>query len=639
MPSNEELQQARDILSGGDTTAQTQETPPQDVTEIDRARSLLGGGEQTQEQPSIPGLTTSDIMVQKSPLSIGERLQLSFSDDSGKETFLRSKFALVERLDNGKFAVGNTPGQLTPIDPEGMFNDVLGDVADIIGEIPVIAGQIAGTAIGATSGSVVPGAGTAGGAILGSAAGAGLGEAAKIGVGRALGLREKKAMEEATDIAISTAFGAAGEGLAQGAKFVGTKVIAPKISKMLDKRLAKAKLRAQPTIDPITGAEVRNKPTPMASTMGKIFRFTAGVPEEATQDAAHHGFAKTFSKVNTDERQIIPLVDKVKRAAKLGTEKLGKKVKTALKGVNKQARRMTLKGTDDAVNTLKSNLKSIGMLDDAGNLSSNLSKEQSNAIKRVFELTNSESNLVGPGGKSLGVGLKPMNFDDALKVEDIVEGLINDLGPKGESTLQKTLIGFLADDPATGTRGIRTLVNERAKALNQGVYLDAKKQLGDFKELLSNLKGVKSRNPADVESFLKTTKGHNIYTRDQMQLLQKAVPEIKFLDDLEMFNAAQAFGNANPNMLRLGSIMSALGANALFGGDTLASQAGALGAGLAVGSPAGIKFILKNAAKVGNVSKGAIPKTVVNSNASLIKKLLAGAGTAAVSQAGANQVR
>ena len=151
---------------------------------------------------------------QPSPLDLGERIGLSFADDQGREKYLNDKFKFVQRLPNGKFAVGDTPDAIAPIDPEGMFNDILGDLADITAIIPTIAGQIAGGALGAIT--LNPAWIIAGGGI-----GAAIGEAVSRGIGKLAGVDIRTAGEQATDIAISGAFGAVGEGIGQAFKYAG----------------------------------------------------------------------------------------------------------------------------------------------------------------------------------------------------------------------------------------------------------------------------------------------------------------------------------------------------------------------------------------------------------------------------------
>jgi len=220
-------------------------------------QELLALEQQTAQSPQSDIFTKEFPEAQKSPLSFLDRIVLSTADDPGRKATLEKRFNFVQRLDNGKFAVGNSPNNLVPIDPEGVFNDVLGDLADVVGEIPVVAGQIVGTGLGATAGSIVPGAGTGAGALLGAGLGAGAGEAVKIAAGRFAGVRKGDATSEAIDIGINTLFGAAGEGLARFVGFAGKRVLLPRVSRVLDKQVAKST-----GVDPITGAVLDKPSTP-----------------------------------------------------------------------------------------------------------------------------------------------------------------------------------------------------------------------------------------------------------------------------------------------------------------------------------------------------------------------------------------
>ena len=171
--------------------------------------------QQTQTGGDKTPLSLPDAQVkqQASAVNLLDRARLSFSagDPEGQRTFLESKFKIVQQDEGGRFFAGNTPQDLKPVDPEGFFGDVLGELVDKIDDAIVIGSQVGGSIIGAGLGTgAAPGPGTVGGAIVGGGAGAALGQGVVSAIGQTLGVRGKSLQEEATDAAISGAFGGAG---------------------------------------------------------------------------------------------------------------------------------------------------------------------------------------------------------------------------------------------------------------------------------------------------------------------------------------------------------------------------------------------------------------------------------------------
>ena len=91
---------------------------------------------------------------------------------------MESKVATLEKFydkvemhptQKGNFIVTDEKGEQLIVDNKNIKN--LGDVIDVGKEVTEIVGSMIGTGVGATTGSVVPGAGTAAGAIVGSGAG------------------------------------------------------------------------------------------------------------------------------------------------------------------------------------------------------------------------------------------------------------------------------------------------------------------------------------------------------------------------------------------------------------------------------------------------------------------------------------
>lgn len=561
--------------------------------------------EQPQQQDSFRDPSTVDSQPEESPITILDRLKLGFSDDEGKENFLKEKFAIVERLPNGKFAAGDNPNELLPIDPEGIFNDVIGDIADIAGEIPVIAGQMMGSVAGGTAGSIVPGAGTAAGTIAGGAAGAGLGEAAKIGIGRALGVREQKAMEEATDIAISSAFGAAGEGLAKGVqlggKFLG-KAITKKMAKAIDKTMK---------VDEFGVPLAQDAPLKV-KTLAKTLKILANVPEESTETVMRHGVEKTLGNpAHMKKTGVIKVVKNTINALEEVTERLGKDVGKQVKALEKAARlsgKSSRIQVDDMFPALKKQAQDIGILDDFGRLNKNLPFEARDA-KPILSLLN-EFGSFKNGVYSLAPG-KTMPVRKAVITGRLFGNKFEKLTPQGQAALKETMDIF------------RGKITQKANELGVKNFAVANDKYSKFLDLKAQLKQLNPKKLDGMERFVKGLERQGQFTRQNLRDLQ-SMSKVDFLDNWEMWNAAQDFVGANPNMLRFGMIAGTLGLTSGF--DTTESKLATFGGAALLGTPSGARTVLRGLAKVGGVPRtatGAARKTLdTKATSAILSRLL-----------------
>ena len=135
---------------------------------------------------------------------------------------MESKVATLEKFydkvemhptQKGNFIVTDEKGEQLIVDNKNIKN--LGDVIDVGKEVTEIVGSMIGTGVGATTGSVVPGAGTAAGAIVGSGAGMAAGAEIFERVGQMYGteiLRTNK--EHAAQRMTDFAFGSVGQAVA-----------------------------------------------------------------------------------------------------------------------------------------------------------------------------------------------------------------------------------------------------------------------------------------------------------------------------------------------------------------------------------------------------------------------------------------
>jgi hypothetical protein len=176
-------------------------------------------------QPEINSIGTEKKPINKSPLSFGQRLAIGFGKPDTNINYLKSQYEDAKIGANGKEMVMQD-GLWYAVDEKGF---TAGDLAEIVGEAPVIAGGIIGELVGGTVGA---GAGAAGGAgvgavpgaaagvVAGGALGSGAGNVVKQTLGKALGVRQEfNPSEVLAESAIGGVGAALGVGLAKyGAK-------------------------------------------------------------------------------------------------------------------------------------------------------------------------------------------------------------------------------------------------------------------------------------------------------------------------------------------------------------------------------------------------------------------------------------
>ncbi len=557
-------------------------------------------------QPS----TAPDISEKKSPISILKRLKLSFANDEGRERELRNQFKIVEKLPNGKFAVGNTLQDIAPIDPEGIFNDVLGDLADVAGEIPVIAGQILGASGGALleipSGPVPT-------IILGGALGAASGEAVKKGIGKLLGVNTERAETIATDIAISGAFGAVGESLGQGLKFAGRG-----LSNIAKKGLDKG---------------VRNSANPSKAlqNLGKLFKLTASVNPDDVAVAGTYGFSKALAPKYMNPNFSRTLMDKftkglIRRNAALG-KMVGQGDDWAIR--NFGSNKVELRAIGNKLLQGLSNPQ-VGMVDDLGRLNRSAFVEPGDfkAIRNVLDSFFSKNPKTG---QLLSKNLTVKQIIDLKKKASPL--LSKYFKSSGKSPLAQRMLAQYTDEltqataSATFPKGVTQLTPE---LINNNPFIKANRAFGQWKKDIDLLKanGLDVADTKDLKNLIRdgsvvSQKIENFFERFRIKnsSSQQAFAQIadqlpvKFpdggvnntigtlTDELRKFNAAQGFNNANPNFLRLASVGALMGFSV--SRDSPEGAIATLVAGFALGTPSGTRQLLRGSSAVKQLLKRA----------------------------------
>ena len=149
----------------------------------------------------------------------GLRARLSFGETGEeKEAILKSLVGEegYTKDSKGQLALTEIGQKKRGIDPVGknlVIEDKgfsFGDIADLAGVLPEAILGTAGAILGGTAGTIVPGAGTIGGAALGGGAGSAAGQAIEEGIESLLGFQRQTGKEIAKDVAIEGAIGAGG---------------------------------------------------------------------------------------------------------------------------------------------------------------------------------------------------------------------------------------------------------------------------------------------------------------------------------------------------------------------------------------------------------------------------------------------
>lgn len=568
-----------------------------------------GGGSRLANLPAAAPVQAP----QPSPLNLGERIGLSFADDQGREKYLSDRFKFVERLPNGKFAVGDTPDTVAPIDPEGMFNDILGDLADITAVIPTIAGQITGGILGAPLGP--------GGVIAGGGVGAAVGEAISRGIGKLAGVDIRAAEEQATDIAIAGAFGAIGEGIGQAFKWAG-RGLSNIAKRSIDKAVRSA-----------------NNPSKVLQTLAKIFKVTAAVPEDDLIIAGTYGFNNTLRAPYNNFTHGNVLATKLVSGVVRRTKALGKMVgvgddwaKANFGSRSIEMRQIGMKLLRDLSDP------SVGIIDDIGRLNRGAFTEAADfrTMKQLTDLffaKNPKTGQLLP--KNLKVGQLidfKKRMSSALK-SYFKSGRVNKGAERSIAQyLDEVTTGIARETTGTGLQGMNNPYikanqafrnwRENLKLLKaNGLDLE---DMTELKSYIRNVDGEKMLLSRAIGDFSRKLEDKAFETRQAFDIIAKEIG-VKFhgggvggtlgtlSDELNKYNAAQSFLKANPNLLRLGAITTMIGVSQYVSPTTPEGLVIRMALGLTLGTPVGAKFLLKGGEKL----KGKL-------GTKLLKKAIAG---------------
>lgn len=572
-------QEVSNILFNKGNTSNASSGQPSTGIPDDEVKSILAGSQNNSDGNDSFDMTSSLLDVTKnieaSPLTIKDRISLSFADDNGRESNLRKKFLYVEKLPNGKFAVGNNPKDLLPIDPEGMFNDVLGDLADVVSEIPVVTGQIIGTSIGSALGNVP-------GAITGSAVGSGVGESVKKTIGKAIGVNEQDAAGLATDIAISSAFGAVGEGVGQGTRIIAKnakKVLAPKLTSLLSKASQ--------------NAQASGNLSRFDSFTSKIFKYLANIPEESTETFQKYGWKEMDNPEHFDKNTIIKLVDDAVKNLDSASSSIGQEVNTQKNNLISAAKRAGANSrieTEDLFKVLKAEAQQLDILDNFGRINKKYpnSEEVRPLLNLLKELgTFDKGKFVIQPGKTIPI-------DKALKLSSSFGQKFDKVTPR----VQRAFSLILNGDKNIGFDGLRGRITNFANKVGLQDFAKANQMFSRFSELRDALGSLDTKNLVKIENFISRLESIGSITKRDLYDLEKYASK-PFIKNWELWNAAQDFNKTDLNVLRFGSIAAIIGG--ITGFQSRESKIGTIGGAALLGTPAGLRTLIRGANRAGNI--------------------------------------
>jgi len=527
-----------------------------------------------------------------------ERLYLgAFADDKGKEKYFRDKgYSIVTRDENNNLYFGNSTKDLKPFDPKGLENDVLGEAADLIAQIPQIGASMIGGTIGAVGGPP--------GAIAGAGAGAGLASLGMKGIGKSLGLNTQDPLEVGTDVLIESIAGAAGQGLGEFLKSASVREVAKKSFGLFEKQLAKEPL-----------------PTEKAKTarfIAKLFNVTSGVPEDKTLNVFKYGADQVFEKGAGSPERLLNIVDELANTVTTQERNLGQALGAAETELLSKAKAHNV-NTAKLQESVLSSLKELGLIGDDGLLTTkNIGGDsEQTVLVRAFEKLNKGAREVSGGrptfdstGKLLRqeripvLTISPNSEISANELLTIRKQLLSVQEKTNDNNFKRILGDIMHGNQERGLFGIADEVANIASKVGDNSYIVHRKAFANYKSILDNLTSFGLNPKTNKLSIENLTKG----STEMAQVLRREMSKLdsltgaNFLKKMDIWDTAQAFTSTNPNFLRFNTVAGLLGGGALVGGRTPEEKAlGGAGA-LLLGTPAGVRLGLK-AIGAGNKSK------------------------------------
>lgn len=595
-------------------------------------------------------LTQPAQEFQGSPVSLLDRARIGLmSNQESQVKELSKQFKYVQPMPDGRIAVGNDLNNIKPISSDEFLNDSLGHIADHIKDAVTAAAMTVGAGEGALAargaGALAKG--------LAQAAGAGTG-AGLVQAGSEAITPDNNIQDAAGRIALQTAFGAATDGLLQGAGMLGNKLVGAKTAKLwgdtLDKEGQPIEASKRPDLAEYI---VQGKnPSKAVQVQQKLFQLTGGVDPRNIHSIATFGPEEIYGNpINSNPNTINEVSNGVIRSVKITADKLDSELKDAASALNSSKYNKSnpdmkvdlnsqyqkyLQGLEkDRIGTVQRNDKGdiIGF-----NFSEYPSVKQDINVHKQFlnEL------------QKIGEGKEQTNVTNIQQLKDVMEGRTQVLPSQlkkidiGEGLKMEQGFKVFKDDPhivrffKTPEDPLNTGVNvgkidtslygeinriaNKVGSQEAKKYISARNSFKEFLQSLDNLKAVggpelrlQGRNLAgvteDAAKWLGKSTTIDTAQAKAMDALQSKVP-YSFVSPSLKWATANSIKTVNPNFFRFGMLMNFI--TAPFGHALHAANF--LG-GLATATPQGLKALTSIGLKrgAGNVASSNIINKVTTS--------------------------
>lgn len=543
----------------------------------------------------------SGVESQPSAVNPLERAFFKMGDRRGVEDYLKKKFTIVKPQPDGDFHVGNSMNDLRPVDPNGLFNDFLGEIAEFVPSIPVIGAGVAGGLTGGVPGAVGATAATS---------------AAMKGIGYASGINKQDPWEAGVDVAIDTIAQGAAEALNIFLKSAGPRIFHKGfglIKKGVDSSTPLPAERADKFVN-----------------VARIFKATAGIDEEHTLNYIKYLNDGVALKDAASPQKLLGIVDDFAKSVTDKEKVLGRALGETEKVLLSKAGYADVP-TKDLQQSVLSTMNELGLIDENGVLTKAVgsSRDQSTLVK-LFERLNpgARESITGrptfdaSSGKLLRQERVPvLNLNPGAKIKSSeLIGLEKQLRSVKESTNDdniKRLYGNLIhgnQDESFGriTVGIKDEISKIAQKAGATEYIAQRKSYASFKSMMDRL----GKMGIDPKHSLMTTENLTRGASNMAEVLRRELGVFdkqagtNFINRMEIWDTANAFKGMNAQIMRLNTVVSMLSLGSLGAllpqspEGKLAFGAGGLAAGLALGTREGAAMTIRAGAKLGKSAIG-----------------------------------
>jgi hypothetical protein len=508
-------------------------------------------------------MTGPDAQPQsQSPLSLVESIKYGLADEPGKEKLLKSKFQYVQPTPEGNHLVGDNPGDMQKVNPEGILTDIPAKLAQHVGDINTIAMSI----LGATGGGAIGGVpGAIGGSAVGGAVASGINKT----IARALGLNTQSPMSVATDIAIDGALMGAGEGVGQAIN-IGLKAAGKQIAK---KGMVMAEQLIKDTAVPV--AEQAKKMDMLAN----VIHFTSGWNKEDVLTTLVNGANKTLSKDTTgpfaglvkgSDPHALALMDTIKKSVVNKSADLDSAIAKSANGLSSKLGENTVVPTIELQKNVfvqldRMKLGKIVLDPKTGDASFLFHPDLNSAEKKIADSLQGYFKSFGGGVSKVGNDVRmfvesdaKVNIDGLLRNYNKVSREIKPLIKKEEGDFAQSLISIKSGNvnPRYGenVKGIVNHIDDMADMVGDTAYKSAKESFKEFALLKEMAKeaGIDFMDRSSLQLVMKKGFTSSPLLDQAIQGMDKYLGQ-NYGTQLAMWKAANSAQKMDANLLSFGS--------------------------------------------------------------------------------------